>query len=71
VKAVVLVGGFDSTRLRPLTKTLKKELLPLADRPILDHTLDRPVRHGVQGVVISSPYLPNQVADDLSHSEPV
>jgi UTP-glucose-1-phosphate uridylyltransferase len=27
VKAVVLVGGFDSTRLRPLTKTVKKELL--------------------------------------------
>jgi mannose-1-phosphate guanylyltransferase len=52
----VLVGGFG-TRLRPLTETIKKELLPLVDRPILDHTLDRLVRHGVDDVVMSSPYL--------------
>ncbi len=56
MKAVVLVGGFG-TRLRPLTETIKKELLPLVDRPILDHTLDRLVRHGVHEVVMSSPYL--------------
>jgi mannose-1-phosphate guanylyltransferase len=56
MKAVVLVGGFG-TRLRPLTETIKKELLPLVDRPILDHTLDRLVRHGVIEVVMSSPYL--------------
>jgi NDP-sugar pyrophosphorylase family protein len=56
MKAVVLVGGFG-TRLRPLTETVKKELLPLVDRPILDHTLDRLVRHGVHEVVMSSPYL--------------
>jgi mannose-1-phosphate guanylyltransferase len=56
MKAVVLVGGFG-TRLRPLTETVKKELLPLVDRPILDHTLDRLVRHGVRDVVMSSPYL--------------
>jgi mannose-1-phosphate guanylyltransferase len=56
MKAVVLVGGFG-TRLRPLTETVKKELLPLVDRPILDHTLDRLVRHDVHEVVMSSPYL--------------
>ncbi|HEY6651742.1 MAG TPA: sugar phosphate nucleotidyltransferase, partial [Actinomycetota bacterium] len=46
MKAVVLVGGFG-TRLRPLTETVKKELLPLVDRPILDHVLDHLARHGV------------------------
>lgn len=56
MKAVVLVGGFG-TRLRPLTETVKKELLPLVDRPILDHTLDHLARHGVHEVVMSSPYL--------------
>jgi mannose-1-phosphate guanylyltransferase len=56
MKAVVLVGG-QGTRLRPLTETVKKELLPLVDRAILDHTLDRLVRHGVHEVVMSSPYL--------------
>jgi mannose-1-phosphate guanylyltransferase len=56
VKAVVLVGG-QGTRLRPLTETIKKELLPLVDRTILDHTLDRLVSHGVHEVLMSSPYL--------------
>jgi mannose-1-phosphate guanylyltransferase len=56
VNAIVLVGGFG-TRMRPLTETVKKELLPLVDRPILDHTLDRLVSHGVGHVVMSSPYL--------------
>lgn len=56
MKAVVLVGG-QGTRLRPLTETLKKELLPLVDRPLLHHTFDRLVRHGIGEVVLSSSYL--------------
>jgi mannose-1-phosphate guanylyltransferase len=56
VKAVVLVGG-EGTRLRPLTETVPKPLLPLVDRPILDHVLDHLVEHGIREVLMSSPYL--------------
>jgi mannose-1-phosphate guanylyltransferase len=56
MKAVVLVGG-EGTRLRPLTETTPKPLLPLVDRPILDHVLDHLVVHGVREVIMSSPYL--------------
>jgi mannose-1-phosphate guanylyltransferase len=56
MRAVVLVGG-EGTRLRPLTETVPKPLLPLVDRPILDHVLDHLVRHGVDEVIMSSPYL--------------
>jgi mannose-1-phosphate guanylyltransferase len=56
MKAVVLVGG-EGTRLRPLTQTMPKPLLPLMDRPSLDHVLDHLARHGVHEVVLSSPYL--------------
>jgi len=56
MKAVVLVGG-EGTRLRPLTETVPKPLLPLVDRPILDHVLDHLVEHGVGEVIMSSPYL--------------
>lgn len=56
MKAVVLVGG-EGTRLRPLTETVPKPLLPLVDRPILDHVLDHLVEHGVREVLMSSPYL--------------
>jgi mannose-1-phosphate guanylyltransferase len=56
MKAVILVGG-EGTRMRPLTETVPKPLLPLMDRPALDHVLDHLVRHGVHEVVLSSPYL--------------
>ena len=56
MKAVVLVGG-EGTRLRPITETLPKPLVPLMDRPSLDHVLDHLARHGVHEVVLSSSYL--------------
>jgi NDP-sugar pyrophosphorylase family protein len=64
VKAVVLVGGLG-TRLRPLTETVKKELLPLVDRPSLDHVLDHLALHGVHQVVLSSSYLEGTFDDFL------
>jgi mannose-1-phosphate guanylyltransferase len=56
MKAVVLVGG-EGTRLRPITETMPKPLVPLMDRPSLDHVLDHLARHGVHEVVLSSSYL--------------
>lgn len=56
MKAAVLVGG-EGTRMRPLTETVPKPLLPLMDRRSLDHVLDHLARHGVHEVVLSSPYL--------------
>ncbi len=56
MKAVVLVGG-EGTRLRPITETIPKPLVPLMNRPSLDHVLDHLARHGVHEVVLSSSYL--------------
>lgn len=56
MKAVVLVGG-EGTRMRPLTETIPKPLIPLVDRPILHHVLDHLAAHGVHEVILSSPYL--------------
>ena len=56
MKAVVLVGG-EGTRLRPLTETIPKPLIPLVDRPFLYHVLDHVARHGVDEVRLSSSYL--------------
>jgi glucose-1-phosphate thymidylyltransferase len=40
MKALILAAGY-ATRLRPLTDSIPKMLLPLADRPLLDYLLDR------------------------------
>jgi len=55
MKAVVLVGGFG-TRLRPLTLTAPKQMLPVIDRPMLEHVVAGLGRHGVDEVVLSLGY---------------
>ena len=58
VKAVVLVGG-EGTRLRPLTFTTPKPLLPIANQPHLERQLAWLAAHGVDEVVLSMGYLPD------------
>ena len=58
MKAVVLVGG-EGTRLRPLTFTTPKPLLPIANRPFLERQLEWMVASGIDEVVLSLGYLPD------------
>jgi mannose-1-phosphate guanylyltransferase len=52
VQALVLAGG-EGTRLRPLTYTTPKPVMPLAGRPFLSFMLDWLHRHGVTEVILS------------------
>jgi mannose-1-phosphate guanylyltransferase len=58
MRAVVLVGGFG-TRLRPLTLTTPKPLLPVGHRPILEHVLANLARGGVTEAVLSLGFKPD------------
>lgn len=58
MRAIVLVGGFG-TRLRPLTCSRPKQMLPIVNRPMLDHVVGQLARHGVDDVVLSLGYLPD------------
>jgi mannose-1-phosphate guanylyltransferase len=58
VKAVVLVGG-EGTRLRPLTLTTPKQMLPVAGRPMIERVVTHLARHGVDEVVLSLGYRPD------------
>jgi mannose-1-phosphate guanylyltransferase len=58
VRAVVLVGG-EGTRLRPLTYTTPKPLLPIANQAFLERQITWLARHGVDEVVLSLGYLPD------------
>lgn len=57
MKAVVLAGGLG-TRLRPLTLTTPKQMLPVVDRPMIEHVLAGLARGGVDGAVLSLGYRP-------------
>jgi mannose-1-phosphate guanylyltransferase/phosphomannomutase len=56
VRAVVMAGG-EGTRLRPLTTALPKPLLPVANRPIVEHVLRLLRRHGIHETVLTVQYL--------------
>lgn len=58
MQAVVLVGGFG-TRLRPLTETIPKQLLPVAGVPMIERVLEALAVHGVNRAVLSMGYLPD------------
>jgi len=60
VQALVLAGG-AGTRLRPLTYTTPKAVMPLAGRPFLSFMLDWLRGHGVDDVVLSCGFLSEEV----------
>jgi len=60
VIAVILVGGFG-TRLRPLTERVPKAMLPIANRPFLEHQLEHLAAHGVDRVILSCGYQPDAI----------
>ena len=55
---MVLVGGFG-TRLRPLTLTTPKQMLPIAGRPMIEWVVGRLAQFGVDEVVLSLGYRPD------------
>ena len=60
MKAVILAGG-EGTRLRPLTLSLPKPVVPVVDRPFLHYQLDLLSQVGVEDVVFSIAYQPDRV----------
>ncbi|MFA5857793.1 MAG: NDP-sugar synthase [Elusimicrobiota bacterium] len=56
MQAFILIGGYG-TRLRPLTLSVPKPLLPVVNRAFLDYQLDLLERHGVDEVVFCVSYL--------------
>ena len=60
--AVILVGGLG-TRLRPLTDRIRKDMLPLVDRPQLAYTFEHLRRFGVKRAIVSCGYLPTQIQE--------
>ena len=64
MKAVILIGG-EGIRLRPLTCNIPKAMVPILNRPFLEHLLRYLEKHGVRDVVLAMSYLPDPIQSCL------
>ena len=70
VKAVVMAGG-EGTRLRPMTANQPKPLLPVVNRPIMEHVLRLLKRHGFEETVVTVQFLAALVRNYFGDGEDV
>jgi len=62
VKAIILAGGLG-TRLRPLTNNIPKPMLPLGEKPILEHLINWTRKNGIKSIILCVSYLRKTIED--------
>src|SRR5438067_95424 len=62
VRAMVMAAG-AGTRLRPLTFAVPKPMVPVANRPVLEYTIENLRRHGIQEIVMNLHSHPGMIRD--------
>lgn len=62
MKAVILAGG-EGTRLRPLTSNQPKPMMPLVNKPMMEHIVALLAQHGFDDIVVTVAFLANQIRD--------
>lgn len=67
VDAVLMAGG-KGERLRPLTEKTPKPLLPVGDKAIIDHNIDRLISYGIQHINVTVNYLKEQIEEHYQES---
>ena len=68
-QAVILVGG-QGTRMRPLTDTMPKPMLPLLDLPFVERQVQHLARAGVHRIVFSCGYRPREIEEYFGDGSP-
>ncbi|MQA01304.1 MAG: NTP transferase domain-containing protein [Streptosporangiales bacterium] len=68
MRAVVMAGG-EGTRLRPLTANTPKPLLPVVNRPIMEHVLRLLRRHGFTETVVTVQFLASLIRNYFGDGE--
>ena len=69
MKAVVLAAG-EGSRMRPLTSSRPKVMIPIANRPILEHLLIEMTEAGIKEIIIIVGYHDEQIRDYFADGRP-
>jgi len=65
MKGVIIAGGFG-TRMRPLTLTTPKPILPICNKPFLLIKIEQLKKHGINDIILCLQYLPDSIKEVLN-----
>lgn len=68
MRAVVMAGG-EGTRLRPITSSMPKPLLPIINKPIMEHVLSLLQRHGFDETIVTVQFLASLIRNYFGDGE--
>jgi mannose-1-phosphate guanylyltransferase len=68
MQAVILAGGLG-TRLRPYTFFVPKPMLPLGDKPLMEHIIGQLTKAGIEDVIVTVSYLRKSIEDYFKDGE--
>jgi mannose-1-phosphate guanylyltransferase/phosphomannomutase len=60
MKAVIMAGG-EGTRLRPLTSNVPKPMMPVVNKPMMEHIVGLLREHGFEDIVVTLAFLPHAI----------
>ncbi|MCD5407445.1 MAG: NTP transferase domain-containing protein [Desulfotomaculum sp.] len=66
MKAIIMAGG-EGSRLRPLTCNCPKPMMPVINRPIMEHIVDLLKKHHFENIGVTLQYLPEVVKDHFGN----
>ena len=67
IKAMIMAAGVGS-RLEPLTKSVPKPLVPIANKPVMDILFEKLAQIGICDVICNTYYLANQIIDRYTNN---
>ena len=60
MKAVVMAGG-EGTRLRPLTSNQPKPMVPIVNKPCMEHIIELLKKNGINDIIVTLAFLPQSI----------
>lgn len=68
MKAVIMAGG-EGTRLRPLTCNRPKPMVPIANKPVMEHIIELLKKHNIKEVAVTLQYMPELIKEYFNNGE--
>lgn len=69
IKTALILAGGMGTRLRPLTDHIPKPLIPVGDKPLLQHIIDNFCKYGIKNIILCVGYKAEQIEEYFGNGE--